>query len=138
MSCRTSCIDQEVRTMSDGVRPVSGPSSGPNTNGPDEITVQKNGTKLSDLANEIGIPESELRAANPQLDPKKPLQHGQQVHYPKDVLVWPGEKNLEDVAARTGIPKEDLEKANPGLKDKQLRNGQAFKLPKNFFDPKAT
>lgn len=125
--------------MSDGVRPVGGPTSGPNNNAPDEITIQKDGTKLTDIAKELGANVSDLIDANPQINPKKPLQKGQQIHYPQDMLVGPNEKTLEDVAKRLGMAdKSELEKANPELKDKQLRRGQAFKFPKNFRDPKAT
>jgi LysM domain len=120
--------------MSDGVRPVSGPSSQPNTKAPDEITVQKDGTKLDDIAKDLGISPKDLYEANPNINPKKPLQKGQHVQYPKDMLVGPGEHTLEDVAKRLGMDKGELEKANPNLVGKQLRENQAFKFPKNYLD----
>jgi LysM repeat protein len=121
-----------------GVKPVSGSPSGTQTNAPDEITVQKNGAKLDDIAKDIGIPVSELIKANPKISPKAALKQGQHIQYPPDMLVGPKENTLEDVEKRFGMNPGTLEKANPDLKGKQLREGQAFKFPKDFFDPKAT
>ena len=99
----------------------------------DVITAQK-GDTLEKIANREGIPISDLKDANPKLDPKKPLSQGQDIQYPKELLVQPGEKTLDQVAERLGMPKDVLIKANSGhIKDpNNLREGQSIKLPKDF------
>lgn len=111
-------------------------NSSPNTTGQsavDVITAQK-GDTLEKIAKREGIPLSDLKDANPKMDPKKPLGQGQDVNYPKELLVQHGEKTLDQVAERLGMPKDVLIKANQGnIKDpNNLREGQAIKLPKDF------
>ncbi|HSE39812.1 MAG TPA: LysM peptidoglycan-binding domain-containing protein [Acidobacteriota bacterium] len=105
--------------------------------GVDVITAQR-GDTLEKISKRENIPISDLKDANPKIDPKKPLNQGQDVNYPKDLLVQKGEKTLEQVADRLGMPRDVLVKANQGhIKDpNNLREGQSIKLPKDFQEVK--
>lgn len=119
--------------MGPRVDQVSGPKSTDTQVKVDVITAQKNDT-LEKISGREGIPLSDLKDANPKMDPKKPLNQGQDVHYPKELLVQHGEKTLEQVADRLGMPRDVLIKANQGnIKDpNNLREGQHISLPKDF------
>jgi LysM repeat protein len=123
--------------MGPRVGQVNNPTNTTVRNTDDVITAQK-GDTLEKIAKREGIPISDLKDANRNIDPKKPLVQGQDVKYPKDLLVQPGENTLEKVAERMGIDKDVLIKANEGhIKDpNNLRKGQAIKLPKDFFEVK--
>lgn len=124
--------------MGPRVDQVNGPPNINARSAVDVITAQ-NGDTLEKVAKHEGIPLSDLRDANPKIDPKKPLVQGQDINYPKDLLVQPGEKTLDQVAERLGMPKDVLIKANSGhIKDpNNLREGQSIKLPKDFQDVKS-
>jgi len=127
--------------MGNGVNPAGG-TSGVSSYGAagqeDVITVQKGETSLAQVAKRVGIPESDLRDANPQIKDPKHIKQGQEVHYPQDLLVAPGETKLSQVASRLGIPEEVLRKGNPQIKDpNNLHAGQAIQLPKDFFEEPA-
>ncbi len=99
----------------------------------DVITAQK-GDTLEKISKRENIPLSDLKDANPKMDPKKPLNQGQDVKYPKDLLVQHGEKTLDQVAERMGLKSaQALKDANKQIKDpNNLREGQHINLPKDF------
>ena len=120
--------------MGPRVGQVSDPTNTTVRSTDDVMTAQK-GDTLERIAKREGIPLSDLKEANRNIDPKKPLVQGQDVKYPKDLLVQPGENTLEKVADRMGVPRDVLIKANQHIKDpNNLRKGQAIKLPKDFFE----
>jgi hypothetical protein len=106
----------------------------------EDVIAGKKGETLQQIAKRTGVPYSDLKDANPDIDPKKPLSQNRDVRYPKELLVQPGEKTLEQVAKRLEIVDIDgFKKANAGhIKDPDnLRQGQAVRLPKDFEDDKA-
>lgn len=127
--------------MGPRVGQINGPQNTNTQGAVDVITAQK-GDTLEKIAKREGIPLTDLKDANPKMDPKKPLNQGQDVNYPKELLVQPGEKTLDQVAKRLGMPKDVLIKANQGhIKDpNNLREGQSIKLPKDFgkVEPRGT
>jgi len=127
--------------MGPRVDQVSGPKSTDTQVKVDVITAQK-GDTLEKISSREGIPLTDLKDANPKMDPKKVLNQGQDVQYPKDLLVQPKEKTMDQVADRLGMPKDVLIKANQGnIKDpNNLREGQHINLPKDFekVEPRGT
>jgi len=127
--------------MGPRVDQIGGPTNTNTQSKVDVITAQK-GDTLEKISKREGIPLSDLKDANPKMDPKKSLNQGQDVNYPKDLLVQKGEKTLDQVADRLGMPRDVVAKANKGhIKDpNNLREGQSIKLPKDFekVEPRGT
>jgi LysM repeat protein len=118
--------------MGPRVDQVSGPKSTDTQVKVDVITAQK-GDTLEKISKREGIPISDLKDANPKMDPKKTLNQGQDVHYPKELLVQHGETTLDKVADRLEMDKGELAKANPQIKNQNnLREGQHINVPKDF------
>jgi LysM repeat protein len=119
--------------MGPRVDQVNGPKSTDTQVKVDVITAQQ-GDTLEKISKREGIPLTDLKDANPKMDPKKPLNQGQDVQYPKDLLVQPGEKTLDQVAERMELrSSQPLKDANKDIKNpNNLREGQHFKLPKDF------
>ena len=123
--------------MCGGVAPVKGSTNTTGRSTVDVITAQK-GDTLEKIAKREGIPISDLKDANRNIDPKKPLVQGQDVKYPKDLLVQPGEKTLDQVADRLGMDRKVFAEANKHIKDpNNLTEGKAVRLPKDFLEVKS-
>ncbi len=127
--------------MGPRVDQINGPTNTNTQSKVDVITAQK-GDTLEKISKREGIPLTDLKDANPKMDPKKALNQGQDVNYPKDLLVQPGEKTLDQVADRMGIrSKQALIEANKHIKNpNNLREGQHINLPKDFgkVEPRGT
>jgi LysM repeat protein len=95
-------VVEEVLTMGPRVGQVNGPTNTNTQIKVDVITAQK-GDTLEKIAKRERIPLTDLKDANPKMDPKKPLNQGQDVNYPKDLLVQRGETTLDNVADRMGM-----------------------------------
>ena len=127
--------------MGPRVGQVNGPTNTNTQVKVDVITAQKDDT-LEKIAERERIPLTDLKDANPKMDPKKALNQGQDVNYPKDLLVQHGETTLDQVADRMGIrSKQALIEANKHIKNpNNLREGEHINLPKDFknYEPKST
>jgi LysM repeat protein/lysophospholipase L1-like esterase len=109
-------------------------------NGPGHVLAQ--GDNFWTVAKRLGVRVSDLRAANPGLDPKK-LQPGQTLVVPDapartetaeasaadgGYAVADGD-NLWKIARRFGVSVADLKKANAGVRPDRLQPGQRLAIP---------
>ncbi|NDY58781.1 DUF459 domain-containing protein [Desulfovibrio sulfodismutans] len=111
--------------------------------GPSHVLAQ--GDNFWSVAKRLGVRVSDLRTANPGLDPKK-LQPGQTIAVPaspaqtETAAATPATRidggyavadgdNLWSIARRFGVSVSDLKKANAGVRPDRLQPGQRLAIP---------
>ncbi|MDQ7833075.1 MAG: LysM peptidoglycan-binding domain-containing protein [Desulfovibrionaceae bacterium] len=109
------------------------------TDGASHVLAQ--GDNFWSVARRLGVRVSDLRIANPGLDPKK-LQPGQSIVVPDapaqaEIAAAPADggyavadgDNLWKIARRFGVRVTDLKKANAGVRPERLQPGQRLAIP---------